>query len=421
MEGSPKPQHEPGRVARGLAVLLVFYFVEGLPFGFQAMALPVLLRREGVAASVITAAGVLALPWLLKVFWAPFVDSRFSTRLGRRRSWILPMQLAMAVICGLAAALAPAGALPAFLGAILAMNLCAAVMDIAVDGLAIELLAERHLGYGNAVQVAGYKVGMLVGGGAMLVVASERGASAALLAMGTLALVGAVVAFGFEEPESSRAERVVPPRIGEVVSLLWSSLRTPAALAVIVFIGTYKAGEAMADALFRVFLVDAGFTDAQIARWVTTYGTLASLLGSVCGGALASRARTIVRAVGVAAFLRALALGAELHAVASPSEGAIIMATLAQHFFGGALTTAMFAFMMSMVDRRIGATHYTLLATVEALGKGIAAWPSGLLQERIGYVPVYTLAVALSLVFLGLLRPIARLTRPDEALGESTR
>ncbi|MBC7174114.1 MAG: hypothetical protein H5U40_16850 [Polyangiaceae bacterium] len=178
----------------------------------------------------------------------------------------------------------------------------------------------------------------------------------------------------------------------------------------LLFVGTYKTGEAIADALFRVFLVDAGFTDREIGLWVSTYGISASLLGSLFGGVLASRI-AIVNAVGVTAILRSLSLAIELYAVAFPSPEAVIVATVAQHFFGGALTAAMFAFMMSVVDRRIGATHYTLLATVETLGKGLAAWPSGFLQERWGYVPVYGLALGLSLAFLGLLLPITRLEK----------
>jgi PAT family beta-lactamase induction signal transducer AmpG len=38
--------------------------------------------------------GLLALPWALKFVWAPVVDRWWWPRVGRRHSWILPMQLA---------------------------------------------------------------------------------------------------------------------------------------------------------------------------------------------------------------------------------------------------------------------------------------------------------------------------------------
>ncbi len=416
MESSRATRPEPSAVPV-LAALLVFYVVQGLPFGFQAMALPVLLRRAGVEISTITAMGLLlSLPWALKIVVAPVVDSRFSPRLGRRRSWILPMQLGMAASAALAALAAPAGAMAALLAAVFVMNLCAAIMDVAVDGLAIERLAERHLGYGNAIQVAGYKLGMLAGGGAVLALSGTVGVASALAIMAGVALAGALVALAMREPDVARARDAreedagegAPASAGDVLRLLRAALASRAGRVVLLFVGTYKAGEAMADALFRLFLVDAGFTDRQIGLWVSTYGMVASLLGSVAGGVLASRTRSLVAAVGVTAALRALSLGLELHAVAFPSADAVLVATIAQHFFGGALTAAMFAFMMSVVDRRIGATHYTMLATVEGFGKGLARWASGFLGEWLGYVPVYALAVVLSVVFLGLLRPASR-------------
>ena len=74
-----------------LAFLLALYFVQGLPFGFQAKALPIYLREQGVGLTEIGLLGALALPWMLKALWAPLVDRYGSTRFGRRKSWIVPM------------------------------------------------------------------------------------------------------------------------------------------------------------------------------------------------------------------------------------------------------------------------------------------------------------------------------------------
>ena len=69
-------------------------------------------------------------------------------------------------------------------------------MDIAVDGLAVDILHADELGYGNAAQVIGYKIGMLTGGG-LLVWLSNRidwdglfvtmGVLVGLVALGTMA------------------------------------------------------------------------------------------------------------------------------------------------------------------------------------------------------------------------------------------
>ena len=48
------------------------------------------------------------------------------------------------------------------MAALFLTNLFAATQDIATDGLAVELLDEGERGYGNGVQVAGYRVGMIL-------------------------------------------------------------------------------------------------------------------------------------------------------------------------------------------------------------------------------------------------------------------
>ena len=54
-------------LGRKLVILWALYFVQGLPFGFQATALPVYLREAGLSLTAIGFATALSLPWMLKV------------------------------------------------------------------------------------------------------------------------------------------------------------------------------------------------------------------------------------------------------------------------------------------------------------------------------------------------------------------
>ncbi|MFQ5527432.1 MAG: MFS transporter, partial [Thermoanaerobaculia bacterium] len=172
------------------------------------------------------------------------------------------------------------------------------------------------------------------------------------------------------------------------------------------FIGTYKLGENMADTMFKPFLVDAGFAREQIGLWVGTWGMLFSILGSVAGGLLASRIR-LLHAVGLAAAFRVVpVIGEWWLTLVEPTAERVLAVTCAEHFFGGALTTALFAYMMARVDKRIGATHYTLLASVEVWGKVPAGWASGVIAQARSYTFIFGLAAILSLLFLSLLVPV---------------
>ncbi len=424
--------HARGTVSK-LFVLSALYFMQGLPYGFQTGVLAVLLREEGASLTAIGLASLLSLPWMIKAIWGPFVDRLGSERFGRRRSWIVPLQSAL-VACVALLIFVPPERLPLMVVLVLAMNLCASTMDVAVDGLAIDLLRRDELGYGNIAQVVGYKVGILTSSGILLAFNDVIGWSGQFVGMAVLMLLVLGVTLAFREPPRSGVAVVVEsgdaaasagvpgevavrsgmlPDLRSVLRLLWQALRLPGTVWLLLFIASYKFGESLADVMFRPFLIDAGISAAQIGIWVGTWGTVFSIAGSVTGGILASRL-PLITAVGWTAFLRMLSVAGEWWLTQiEVTPTAVITVTCAEHFFGGALTTAMFAFMMSRVDRRIGATHFTVLATVEVGGKGVAGVVSGVLADKFGYADVFALATVLCAAFLLLLVPLSKAQRAE--------
>lgn len=393
-----------------LGILWSLYFVQGLPFGFQATALPVYLRSEGMSLAGVGLATALALPWSLKILWAPLVDRFGGGRFGRRRSWILPLQLLLAATCVAAALVPPEEGLAPILVLVLAMNLLAATLDIAVDGLAVDVLERAELGQGNVAQVVGYKVGMLTGGGLLVWASGAIGWEGLFLAMAGLVGACFLVSLSWRESDSSRPAGAGPSRVhpgfGEILAALRRAALDDGAGWLLLFVGTYKLGESMADTMFKPFLVDAGYGGQQIGLWVGTWGMLFSIVGSIGGGWLAGR-RPLLEAVGIAAALRAIPVAGEWWlSLVEPTPRRVLAVTCAEHLFGGALTTALFAFMMSRVDKRIGATHYTLLAAIEVWGKLPSAWASGFIAARTSYPFLFGLATLLSIGFLALLMPM---------------
>jgi predicted MFS family arabinose efflux permease len=385
-----------------IALLLVLYFAQGLPYGFQVIVLPAYLRAQGVSLTGIGFVGALSLPWMLKALWAPWVDRYGSARFGQYRSWILPLQAGLA-LTALCAAYVPAKELSLLLGLVFVMNLFAATQDIAVDGLAVRILEPRELGRGNAIQVVGYKLGMLFGGGLLAWSSAYLGWRGLFLVMaGAMALVLLATAL-FREPASVAA----PDRasIGSILKRLLDAARARGSGLLLLAVATYKTGEYLVSAMFKPFLVDSGYSLSHIGLWIGTYGMLASLAGSALGGELA-RKLTLVDALIAAALLRVVPLlGCWWLTRSAVSAGAVIGVTCAEHFAGGLVTTLMFALMMARVDKRIGATHYTLLASLEVFGKSPATWSSGLLAERLGYGGLFLLGTGLSLAFV--LVPVA--------------
>lgn len=399
-----------------LAILSLLYLVQGLPFGFQAKALPVYLTSQGLSLTGVGFAGAVSLPWLLKPLWAPLVDRWGSERFGRRRSWIVPLQAALASTC-LGLAFVPSEALLLFLGMIALTNLFAATMDIAVDGLAVDMLEPEQLGWGNVAQVVAYKLGMVLGGGVLLWASQWIGWRGLFEAMSALIALALIVTLAWTEPRSdaeqaSESTPEIRSDLGVLLRTLARALARPGGLALLLVVATYKVGESISDAMFEPFLVRYAHWDSpRVGLIIGVYGMWFSLAGSVLGGAFVRRfggfrvlvAFAIARTVSIAAVVWLATL-----APAQLDNQVVLLAKGLEEVCGGGLTTAMFAFMMSRVDRRIGATHYTLLAGVEVFGKSPGGLLSGVIADAFGFVVTFATALGLSALCL----PLLTLVRP---------
>jgi hypothetical protein len=169
-------------------------------------------------------------------------------------------------------------------------------------------------------------------------------------------------------------------------------------------------GEAMAEGMWKPFLVkEAGYTPAQLGLWVGTYGAIAAIAGSLAGGFLTRRMSFAV-ALFIPAAFRVLGIAYQwvLVSAGAPSASAVIGVTIFEHFFAGMITPIMFALMMSRVDRSIGATHYTFLATIEVLGKSPTKFFSGVVAARFGFPGAFAAAALASFGFLALLPLVGR-------------
>jgi MFS transporter, PAT family, beta-lactamase induction signal transducer AmpG len=404
------------------------YFVQGLPFGFQARALPVYLRAEGVELHTISLASTLSVAWLLKPLWAPMVDTVYVRAWGRRKSWIVPMQLAMVVLCAAIAELDRAVHASWLFAAVFVLNLCAATQDIAVDGLAVDLLADGGAGAVNAVQVGGYKVGMLLGGGALLWLSAYASWFTLFYGMAAcIAVVAAVVVVAVPESDpvsvpsvAARSGADRPTRLAaqvgralwpltDLVHMLGAMAARPGFGWVLLLVGTYKTGEAIVDTMFKHFLQDHGWTVDQLGLSGIA-GAALSLAGSAAGGWLTDGIG-IIDALMLLLLVRPWPLMgkvvlAYVGVAAWPSAQHAVMA--AEALIGGAVTTAVYALMMSVVDPARGATQYTVLASLDVLGRSLGSVPSGWLVQALGYPGAFAVGTALAWLVVPLVPRIHR-------------
>jgi PAT family acetyl-CoA transporter-like MFS transporter 1 len=156
---------------RAVVVLLVLYFLQGVPMGISA-AMPMLFQDANVSDADQGKFSFSSWPFSLKILWAPIVDAVYSRGLGRRRSWVVPMQFVIAVvlyICSLGVddmldASTGDGIDVASLTTIFfVLFFCCATQDVAVDGWALTMLSPAYVGYGSVCNTIGQTLGSYAG------------------------------------------------------------------------------------------------------------------------------------------------------------------------------------------------------------------------------------------------------------------
>ena len=180
-----------------VALLLLLYTLQGVPMGLAA-SVPLLLQERGAKYMQQSLFSLVSWPFSLKLLWAPLVDSYYSVRIGRRRSWLLPTQLLCAALMigssshinfylgHLSNADAPANREGLAMGGVhdnggggggegvrapavfeltcifFVLYLLMATQDIAVDGWALTMLQRRNVGWASTCNSTGQTLGYTV-------------------------------------------------------------------------------------------------------------------------------------------------------------------------------------------------------------------------------------------------------------------
>lgn len=384
-----------------LSLFACLYFAQGLPYGFFTLALPVYLREAKASLTEIGGATLLTLPWALKFLWAPLADRHGFRNFGLRRSWIIPLQAASIIALVVVGLLDPESSLIVVLIAFLICNFVAATQDVATDGLAVDLLKDNERGWANGIQVGAYRIGMIAGGSAMLVVLSQLGWRATMFTMAACLAVTSLPVLFFREREvfgDFRQNAQIKRRPLEGVREYLTLSGTWKWLGVLLI---FKVSHQAASKMMQPWLVDHGYTLDQIGALTGLFGSGAGLMGAVLGAWVASRFDRFKSLVFLA-VLQGLATATYLLPVLTEhSVWKIALATAIDNGVSGIATVTLFAAMMERCRPHHSASDYTLQASLVVISQMLASTLSGLSADAFGYDTHFAIVCCFSVVIAG--------------------
>lgn len=402
-----------------LGVLLSLYLAQGLPAGFITQALPAILRQYNVSLTMIGLVGLLLLPWALKFLWAPLVDAHYQPKVGQSRSWILPTQLgAVALVCVVALFdptrfSDPAVLLPFFV-VLFCLNLLGATQDVATDGLAVRMLGSGQRQWGNAIQVIGYRLGLIVGGGGLLLVLGNWGWQPVFLTMAALILLNTIPIWRFREPiwphtktASAASGANAPevawwPRFQVQFGYFWRNTEMRAWLAVLL---VFKIADGLSSSMVKPMMVDMGYRLEQIGLLASIIGSASSLLGAALGALLMRRLGRVAALISFNA-LQAVCTG--LYALAAwrfnvTAEASIFLvfgANAVEHVAGAMALVALLTLAMDYARPERAGSDFTFQVCMVTLIGGTGHLASGMLADQLGYSWHFVLSASVGVLLL---------------------
>ncbi|KAJ7450051.1 acetyl-coenzyme A transporter 1-domain-containing protein [Mycena galericulata] len=172
------PQPISAEDKRAMALLCVLYLIQGVPLGLGLGSMPFILQNH-LSYSQLATFALSGYPYSLKLLWSPIVDSVFFSSFGRRKSWIIPLQLISGTLM-LYISLNiqrlmddPSHHVAHLTNVFTALVFFSATQDIAVDGWALTLLSPENLSYASTCQTIGLNSGYFISYTVFLALNSE--------------------------------------------------------------------------------------------------------------------------------------------------------------------------------------------------------------------------------------------------------
>lgn len=371
-----------------LSIFLTGY-AGGLPLLLVGSTLQAWMTEAGIDLGTIGLFASVGTPYSLKVLWAPLMD-RFHFWPGRRRGWMMLMQVLLVVSIFSMSLFEPAANIYGIAVMALLVAIFSATQDISIDAYRREILSDEELGLGSSLYVVGYRVGLLIAGAGALWMADRYllptgGANWPLVYQvmaGAMALGLLFTAFAYKESETFES----PQSLQEaVVGPFLEFFKRDGAILVLVFIVLYKLGDTMAANMTTPFMLLKGYTKTDIATVVKGFGLMALILGGVLGG-IGTLKMGITRSLWVFGILQGVSTaGFCWLSIVETNITNLTMVIAFENLSAGLGSSAYAAFMASMTNRKYTGTQYALLTALMALPRTFLSAPTGYMAEAMGW------------------------------------
>nr|WP_325078916.1 MFS transporter [Sphaerospermopsis aphanizomenoides] len=390
------------------------YFAEGIPYMIINAVSVIFYKKLGIDNTQIAFwTSLISFPWILKMFWSPFVDI-YSTK----RKWLLTMQMIMFFCLSF---LSISFHLPNFffisLGILTISAFISATYDIATDGFYMLALHPEQQALFVGIRSLFYRFAILFSTGFLVFLAGYLEESTQNIPLSWSIVIGvAAVIFAFlfvfhlvilPTPESNNnyQESNRESNITNIpfVKIIVSYFKQPQIAIILAFILLYRFGEAMLLKIASLFLLDKpelgglGLSTQDFGLVYGTFGVISLICGGILGGLLIAK-------YGLKNCLLPMALALNLPnvfyiymAYVKPELKFVYPLVSLEQFGYGVGFTAFTVYLMYICKGEHKTSHFAISTGLMALGLMIPGAISGQIQQSLGY-PLFFILVCLATI-----------------------
>ncbi|KAE9541283.1 hypothetical protein AGLY_004528 [Aphis glycines] len=287
---SEKPNLDGDRLNFYLLILL--YIIQGFPLGLSS-AFTIILQSKKIVTYEDQATFSIALwPYIMNILWAPIVDALYIQFIGRRKCWLIPLQLLMGLFmfymaCNIADWLPESGKpnLKMMLIVVLALNVLSSTQDIVVDGWALTMLKKNNVSYTSMCNSIGVLFGIFLGEVCFTLLVSEEfntkyfrstPGTGGLISMKSFLLFWAVLVMSvtfsvgiFKKEKKNLEDGIEKVSVFQNYKLLWEIIKLPNIKGLTIALLTTRIGFIATESVSVLKLIDAGLSKDNIMIMTT--------------------------------------------------------------------------------------------------------------------------------------------------------
>ena len=389
------------------------YFAEGLPNIIVTGLSVVMYMQMGLSdAEVGLFTGWLALPWVIKPLWSPFIDL-----LKTKRWWVLAMQaLIGASLAGIAFSIPTAFWFQATMCLFFLIAFCSATPDISADGFYMIELDDHNQAKYVGLRNTFYRLAIIFVNGMLVSLAGIL----QVMFRGQIRFTWALIFYGLaglfiglwlyhsrfmprpaEDVNTRRTVAEVTSELKNMFITFFQKFDRRGTLIVMLFLLFYRFPEALLNTMTKTFMLrhnyvgGLGLSPQEYGLANGTVGLIGLLLGGIIGGVLVSRD-------GMKRWLWPMVCAITLPDVVyiylsySLNSNLIVVSSclFIEQFGYGLGFTVLTLYMLYYSQGTYKTSHYSICTGISYLGLMLPGMLSGYIKDMVGYRVFFIIVMA---------------------------